>query len=167
MLQDFDDDADETKIWDKRMKKTMIGAFVFFAAGLLLAWAFGNVNGNNPAQRPADASAREETYWKQITFLNPGFPTELRKEVTKMGWRACGKLESGWSPTQVLAFISESDSGFDADKLPMPATQVQFWIGVEQSAAMSLCPDQESKLDGWLENFAPKPAPTATVTEPA
>lgn len=166
MLRDSEDDADEA-IWDRKMKKTMIGAFVFFAAGLLLAWEFGHLNGNHPEQRTADVSAREQTYWKQITFLNPGFPPELRKEVTKMGWRACGKLESGWNPTQVLAFISESDSGFDSDKLPMPATQVQFWIGVEQSAAMSLCPKQESKLDGWLENFAPKPAPTPTVTEPA
>ena len=70
-LRDFDDDAEDTGIWDKRTKKTVIGAFIFFAAGLFLAWEFGNINGNNPEQRPADAAAREETYWNCLLYTSP------------------------------------------------------------------------------------------------
>ncbi|MST50642.1 DUF732 domain-containing protein [Mobiluncus porci] len=158
-----DERASDSGVWDKRMKKTMIGAFVFFAAGLLFAWGFGKFNGT-AEERPADATAREQAYWKQIQFLNPNYPDDLRDEVTEMGWRACGKLESGWTPTQVLSFLMEDNSAPDPQKLPTPATQVMFWMGVEQSAALAICPDQASKLEGWMENLEPK---TVTVPETA
>lgn len=29
MLRDYDDDTEYTGVWDKRTKKTMIGAFIF------------------------------------------------------------------------------------------------------------------------------------------
>lgn len=159
-------DSEDAPIWDAKTKKTMIVTFIFLAAGLLFAWEFGQIYGKAESGRPADAKAREATFWSQMTFLNPDLDPELRAAATEMGWRACDKLESGWDPTRVLAFLSE-DNAAGNNRLPMPATQVQFWIGLEQSATMSLCPEQEPKLKGWLENFEPKPVPSPTVTETA
>lgn len=148
-------DGFESEIWDTKTKKTMIVTFVFFATGMLLAWQFGQIHGE-AGERPADVRARETQFWNRIQYLNPGYPVDLRADATEMGWRVCTKLEAGWSPTRVLSFISQTNESA-ASKLPTPASQVLFWVGLEQSAVLSLCPDQAGKLEGWMENLEPKP----------
>lgn len=149
-------DGFQSQIWDRKTKKTMIITFAFLAAGLLFAWAFGQIHGEAEA-RPADAPAREAQFWKQLRYLNPKYPADLRADATEMGWRVCAKLEAGWSPTRVLSFISEADIVNNQQKMPTPASQVLFWVGLQQSAALTLCPDQAEKLEGWMENLEPKP----------
>lgn len=149
-------------LWDSSTKKTMIITFIFFATGLLLAWEFGRMQG--PAsEKPADAPSREEAFWSQIQFLTPEYPSELRSDIIEVGWRACRKLEAGWDPTRVLSYLSEDQETAKSSKLPTPANQVLFWVGVEQSAALTLCPDQAGKLEGWMENLEPK---QPTINEP-
>lgn len=153
----------EEPIWDAKTKKTMIITFVFLAAGLLFAWEFGKIHGE-ASEKPADATVREEKFWRQVNFLNPNYPAELRKDTIEMGWRACRKLEAGWEPTRVLSYLSQDSPATDAHKLPMPASQVLFWVGLEQSATLTLCPDQAAKLEGWMDDLEPK---AVTIPETA
>lgn len=153
----------EDGMWDARTKKVMALTFVFLAAGLLLSWEFGRIY-NPDGKRPADAAAREEQFWHQIQFLNPGYPTELRKDLTNMGWRACSKFSAGWDATRVLSFLAEENGQKKPQEMPTPVTQVQFWMGVEQSAVLVLCPQHRDKIEGWMQNYTPKPQPPKQKT---
>lgn len=147
----------QSSIWDKKTKKTMIVTFVFLAAGLLFSWEFGQINGKNSENKTGISAAQETKFWNQLKFLNPGYPVTLRQETLEMGKRICAKLEAGWDPTRVLSYISQDSAKEDQKKMPTPAAQVLFWIGLEETAAEHLCPQQAKKLDGWMKNLEPKP----------
>lgn len=156
------DEEYQSSIWDAQLKRKMLVTFVFFGAGLLFAWEYGRIYGESAAPTEvvfaAEQAKREELFWNQLLALYPGYPQQLRQDAVTMGKRACAKLQSGWEPTRVLAFLSQDSAPALSDELPTPAGQTQFWIGLENAAALSLCPQQALKLEGWLDGLEVKQA---------